>query len=189
MYVHLLIEKIYCLSLLSSSNTWLSNAAFFSLITIALSIILLILSVLCCKIFIPACVKTIFVSLLSLSEVTRFTSFFVSSLSIILGILELFSIILQAISLTQICSGCLPFNILSTLYCSCVKPYSFNSLLITVLSHHAVYKIFSAALCALFLNLLLLIASSNFIPMQMYVYTSNFAKIKPRSVAYNNLFS
>src|SRR5205809_3341038 len=137
-YTLIYLKKIYFPLARISSSILFKTAAFFSSITIVLSISLFTLSVLCCKILIPAGVNTITVSLLSESEEVRLTSFFVSSLSIILGTLELFSIMRQAISFTQICSGCLPFKIRRTLYCSCVNPYSFNSLLIIVLSHHAV---------------------------------------------------
>jgi hypothetical protein len=87
---------------------------------------------------IPLGFKVITVSLLSIAEVERFTHFFATSRSTILGTLEFFSIILPAISRTHICSGCLPLRMRKTLYCSCVRSKAFNSLPRTVLNHHAV---------------------------------------------------
>ena len=122
---------------------------------------------------IPLWVRVITVSLLSIWDVALFTSFFNSSLSMILGTFELFSIIRHATSLTHICSGYLPFSILNTLYCSCVNPNSFNSLLITVFSHQAVYSVFNTAFCTSLLNFVLCMACSSF-TIQMYVYTFNY---------------
>ncbi len=64
----------------------------------------------------------------------------------------------------------------NTLYCSCVSPNAFNSLLVTVLSHHAVYNMLSPAFCTSLLNLVLCMACSNF-TTQMYVHTSNLPNL------------
>ena len=159
--------------LLTFSSRQLRLVASSSFTQIALSIISVTTAVHSSSSFIPLSVSVITVSLLSSADVERFTIFFSSSLSIMRGTFELFSIIRQAISRTHICSGYLPFRILRTLYCSCVNPNSFNSLLITVLSHQAVYSIFKVALCTPLLNLLLCMACSNF-TTQMYVHTSNY---------------
>ncbi len=157
------------------SSSWLSSQASFSFRISISSISLSTIVVVAFKMVSPLCVNVITVSRLSIAEVDRFTSFFNSNLSMILGTFEFFSIILQAMSRTHICSGYFPFRMRSTLYCSCVKPNSFISLLITVFSHQAVYSIFSPALCTSFLNFVLCMACSSF-TIQMYVCTWNYPK-------------
>ncbi len=173
-------KKNHSSVLLTFSSRLLRLAASSSFTQIVLSMMVVTTSVHSSNTVIPLGVSVITVSLLSIAEVDRFTIFLISSLSMILGTFELFSIILQAISLTHICSGYLPFRILRTLYCSCVKPNSFSSLLITVFSHQAVYRIFKVALCTPLLNLLLCIACSNF-TTQMYVHTSNLPNLFSRT--------
>ena len=106
------------------------------------------------RMFIPAWVNVITVSRLSNGEVFRFTSFLIRA-----GLQSLAHWVFlyhpAGNFLTQTWSGCLPLSIRSTLYCSWVNPYSFNSLLIMVFNHHAVYKTFRPALCTSVLNLLL----------------------------------
>ncbi len=130
------------------------------------------------------------VSLLSTSDVDRSANFFSSSLSMMRGTLEFFSIIRLPISRTHISSGYLPFKIRNTLYCSCVMPNVFNSLLTNVFNHHAVYKTFNPAFCIWVSNFSLCMACSNF-TTQMYVHTSNckiyFLVIVTRHSSFNKL--
>ena len=100
-----------------------------------------------CNSAIPFGVIVTTVSRLSISDVDLSTNFLRCSRSIIRGTLELFSIILHPISFTHISSGCLPFKMRNTLYCSCVSPYGFRPLLTSVLSHQAVYITFNPAFC------------------------------------------
>src|SRR5215831_4976352 len=175
MYIHVLFQKkkIYFSFSLIFSSSLFNTCADDSSITITSSKSLFTFVVATSRMLIPASVSEIAVSRLSFRDVVLFTNFFNSSLSMILGTFEFFSIILQATSRTHICSGYLPFKIRKTLNCSWVKPCFFNSLLVIVFNHHAVYKIFKPALCTSFLNFVLFIACSNF-TMQMYVYTCNF---------------
>ena len=123
------------------------------------------------KIFMPTGVRPINVSLLSKGDTERFTHFFMTSLSMMRGTFELRSIILQPMSFTHMLSGCFPFNIRSTLYCSLVSPNAFTSWAIKVLHHHAEYMTLMIALCFCDVKPDDCMASSNF-KTQMYVYTS-----------------
>lgn len=175
-YTRIYLKKYQSSFALTFSSSVFNAAPSCSESTINSSCSLLILAVVASRMVMPLWVSDITVSLLSSAEVALFTSFFNSSLSMILGTLEFFSIIRQAMFFTHSCSGCLPFKMRNTLYCSWVRPNSFNSLLVTVFSHQAVYNMFNPAFCTSPLNLVLCMACSNF-TRQMYVHTSNFPNL------------
>lgn len=177
MYIHVFVKKYQLSFSLINSSRLFNSAADASFIKIVFSKTRLIFCVLSSRMFKPASVSDITVCLLSFASLERLTSFLITNRSMILGTFELFSIIRQAISFTHISSGDFPFRILSTLYCSWVNPKLFSSLLIKVLSHQAVYKIFSPALWVSFLKFTLCIACSSF-TTQMYVHTCNFPNKK-----------